>query len=350
MILFAVGDINLAILRHDRGRIDDLRTEHMAPDAFARADFHGVDGTVGGARDEQPLPADDGDHRIRVVGPFESQRRLEVVGRRRPPDHLARFGIDGHEAVRTAGLIAPRTVDEADDDEAAVEDRRSDAPAVARNAAEFFGELPLPQRLAGLGVQADEKAGRRLREDGACGGVGRERSPAEPARRDVGEEDAERSFPNELAGVRIEALDAFDFGRLRGVGPVDDVELTAHHERGGAAAEGLLPLEVALAHGTEVEGGRETRFLRLARLFGPAPVDPVGSRGGGRGDQCDEEAETGCPQHGHLQSGSGRECRASGPLRLICRSWSSHRGPTSTACVTDVGPPKASTRPTKELQ
>ena len=59
-VFLAVGCVHLVASDDDRG-VDAATAELEAPYALAGADFHGIDGAVGIAADEQAVAVDGGD-------------------------------------------------------------------------------------------------------------------------------------------------------------------------------------------------------------------------------------------------------------------------------------------------
>ena len=120
-VFLAVGRVHLVAGDDDRG-VDAATTELEAPYAFASADFHGIDGAVGVAADEQADAVDGGDdgHGVRGV-----ERRTPWSG---DPDDFAAALVKGEVAVAARSVAAPVGAEIADDDEVFIDDGCVDAP------------------------------------------------------------------------------------------------------------------------------------------------------------------------------------------------------------------------------
>ncbi len=172
--------------------------------------------------------------------------------------------------MRAAGVRAPAEHQPADDQLIAVDDRRRHASAVRRPHAELFGERAFPQQLA-VAAQGHQEAVAADGEDVSGRGIDDGRGPGDPVRRDVAREDVVPVFPEELAGVGVEAhqtllhLCALARGVL-------EVEVIAKDHGPGAPAVRRLPRQVLACWRP---GRDEVGLGRDAGVRRPAPVRPV---------------------------------------------------------------------------
>src|SRR6185312_1974304 len=94
-------------------------------------------------------------------------------------------------------------------------------------------------------TEAQQQARGAMGVDILRGRVRGESGPAEPARNDVRVVDVDAVVPELLARLFVEADDLFTFV-IPFAGALDDEEFAVEDERGGTAAERLLPEHVPL--------------------------------------------------------------------------------------------------------
>src|SRR5262249_44084019 len=140
-VFFAVADVHKIAIDHWRA-VDSRRAEEIAPDVFAGGNLKSVDAAIRSAADEQPLVVDDRDDGCGIIAV------LDLAAGFAPPADGAGFLVKGDEAVAAAGLFAPASVDHAEDEQVAVNDRAGDAAAVAADPAVFLGHRMRPENLA----------------------------------------------------------------------------------------------------------------------------------------------------------------------------------------------------------
>ena len=112
--------------------------------------------------------------------------------------------VERDEAVRRRGRLAPAEHQAADDHAVAVDDRRRHPAAVGRPHPVLFGQRALPQQLAVL-VERHRQAVAADREDVAGARIDDRRRPGDAVRRHVAGEQVVAVFPEQLAGVGVEA-------------------------------------------------------------------------------------------------------------------------------------------------
>ena len=222
-VLFAVRGVDAVALDHHR-RVDAAFRETKAPNLFARAHLHRIDGPVGVSGNQQPLAVNDGDDGDGVGGIERAAAGL------RDPDLFSRLLIEGKVAVRAARLVPPSGAQITEDDQVFVHHRRMRPSAVAGDAPVLLGERPLPDDLAVL-VEAEEDAADAVRVDVAGLRVGGEARPADAVPRNVGKEDVEAVLPEDLAGLGIQADDALMVVELLLSAQRDDVDPPVQHHR-----------------------------------------------------------------------------------------------------------------------
>lgn len=100
--------------------------------------------------------------------------------------------------------------------------------------------------------------------------------PPEADGNDVGMEDIEPVFLDELSGVGIEAKAAFLLGQALAI-PADHVQAAVLHDGSGAAAIGSAPDEVVVSlGGVRRPFFRQIFFMADAVLRRASPVGPIG--------------------------------------------------------------------------
>ena len=161
----------------------------------------------------------------------------ELIQLARPVDLVER-----EVAMRAAGVLSPAEHQAADDQLIAVDDRRGDASAVRRPHAELLGERAFPEQLA-VARQRHQQAVAAEGEDVAARGIDDGRGPRDAVRRHVAREEVVLVLPEQLAGVGVEAHQAF-LHQLAFARRVLQIEAIAEDHRSGTAAVGGLPREV----------------------------------------------------------------------------------------------------------
>ena len=265
------------------------------PDRLAGADLQRVDRAVARAGDEETHAADRGDHRggvVRVEGgdPGLDHQRTSPV---RLSNAMKRFP--------TSSLVSPARVEEADDQQVLIHDRRLDAAPVPAELPELLLERAGPEELA-VGVEGHQEPLDAVGVDVPRLGVARRARPADAVRGDVGEEDRHPVLPEKRAVGLGEADDALVLGGAIAAAR-EEVDVAVLDDRAGAAADGRLPGQVLPLH-RPARG--QARLRGGAIPGGPAPVAPLGGGGGGGEDQSDGGAAGGAP------AGAGRRARRTG--------------------------------------
>ena len=141
---------------------------------------------------------------------------------------------------------------------------------------EILAQRALPQLAAVFG-KGDQVAAAAHHVHVARFEITHGSGPADAVRRHIALVDIEPALPEHLAGIGVEAHQAF-LKRLSFAGAVQQVQVIAHDDRRGAASVGRLPCEILPA---------ERPFLGQALLFGnavvrwAAPIGPFadGNRG-----------------------------------------------------------------------
>ena len=111
-------------------------------------------------------------------------------------------------AMRAAGVLSPAEHQPAHDQLIAVDDRRGDASAMRRPHAELLGQRAFPEQLAVAG-QRHQQAVAAEGEDIAARGIDDGRRPGDAVGRHVAREEVVLVLPEQLAGVGVEAHQAF---------------------------------------------------------------------------------------------------------------------------------------------
>ena len=163
-------------------------------------DFHGIDGAVGVATDEQADAVDGGDDGYGVRG---VEGAASWGG---DPDDFAAALVKGEVAMAARRVTAPIGTEIADDDEVFIDDGRVDAAAVAGDAPEFFGQRARPYYLA-VAVEAKEQSTDGMGIDVAGLWVAGEAGPADAVEGDGGVEDVVGVFPEQGAVLGVKGGD-----------------------------------------------------------------------------------------------------------------------------------------------
>ncbi len=145
-------------------------------------------------------------------------------------------------AMRAAGVLSPTEHQAAHDQLIAVDDRRGDASTMRRPHAELLGQRAFPEQLAFAG-QRHQQAVAAEGEDIAARGIDDGRRPGDAVGRHVTREDVVLVLPEQLAGVGVEAHQAF-LHELAFARRVLEVETIAKDHRSGSSAVRGLPREV----------------------------------------------------------------------------------------------------------
>ena len=194
---------------------------------------------------------------------------LSGAGRVRRPNDVAVLGVESEETIRADGLVAPSAVDDADEYQARIERRAAaDAAAVTGNTAEFFRQLPLPDDLAALGVETEQKAARAVGKDTLVFLVAGQGRPAQAVGDDIGMENVEGLFPifaPVLASKQVTRSPIRCFSSSVGTpgGSLSAPRMytrPVHDQRRGARAVRLFPNQVVLARRTRVPLVRQVLF------------------------------------------------------------------------------------------
>ena len=266
-VFLAVGCVHLVASDDDRG-VDAAPTELEAPHGLASADFHGIDGAVGVAADEQADAVDGGDDGHGIRGVEGSAPRSG------DPDEFAAALVKGEVAVAARRVAAPIGTEIADDDEVFIDDGRVDAAAVAGDAPKFLGQRARPYYLA-VAVKAKEQPADGVGIDVAGLWVAGEAGPADAVEGDGGVEDVVGVFPEQGAVLGVKSGD--NTFVLDVLAATTNDEYSSVEDDGSRAASKL---------GVPDRRPRcdEAGFLGDAVLRGAAPGGPVGWIGAGSGE------------------------------------------------------------------
>ena len=132
-VLFALAHVD-GVAVDQRRHIQAAQREAERPDRLAGPRLEGPHRAVARTEDHQRLPLDHRQKR-RAVGRIVGQRTGAV-----DPYQLARGLVEGHEAMRRPGQLAPAGRHRADDDQVVEDDRHVRAAAVGAEQAEFFAK------------------------------------------------------------------------------------------------------------------------------------------------------------------------------------------------------------------
>jgi len=107
--------------------------------------------------------------------------------------------------------------------------------------------------------------------DGIDGG----RRPRRAVGRDIAQPEINLLFPDQFAGIGIQADQAL-LQRLADTAGGEDVDMVAVDDGGRAAADWRFPCEVFTGRRP---GGGKVLFRRAAVAVWPPPIDPIGKKG-----------------------------------------------------------------------
>ena len=243
-----------------------------APDRLAGVHLKRVEHAIRAADEQEPRPVHIRHDRRRVV-------RVVVTRLRRADPHRLTGPLVEREVPipRTAQVRAPVLQQRVQNDFVTLDDRRRRPAAMRRDRTVFLRQGTAPYRLA-IGSERDELGGDGEHVDVAGGRIDGRRGPTRPVLRHVGEVEAERSLPDDLAAIDIDGDEPFL--RRRHVTRRDglQVQAIAEHNRRRSAAKVERPGDV-------LPGGRPARrqigFRRRAIAPRSAPFRPIVRRQGG---------------------------------------------------------------------
>ncbi len=272
-IVFALGNID--VLAVNDGRDEDPALRHLeAPEHLARAGVHAVHAAVAVAANKLPHAVNDRDHGVGV------DRVVDRPAGRLCPQERTGPLVESIESVlrgRVAGL-APVEAREANDHAVFIDDRRRDSTAIAGDLAVLLDERTLPEPLAVGGI-ATQRSRDRMVIDVARLGVASQARPADARPRDVGVEDGEFVFPEDLACLRVAAddplarVDQFLAVGHRILVAGGEINTVVENRRRGPAPDVADPQHVLLRFKRPV--GRQVLFTADADHLRTAPIRPI---------------------------------------------------------------------------
>ena len=206
-VFVAVGGDGVFAIQHDT-RVEPALGNHQVEDRLAGLRLHSHHGAVGSASQQQTHPVDHREIHRAVTGIVWTPARCA------DPYDLAGALVQRDKALRAVGLRAPGGCGRADDHQVAVDRRRNRPPAVRGEGRKLFGDGALPQLLAVFGERGDQVVDAEA-VNVAGFGVGDGRGPAHAMRGHVALIQRELVLPEQLAGVGVEAHEAFLLGFAR---------------------------------------------------------------------------------------------------------------------------------------
>src|SRR6185369_2117272 len=198
-----------------------------------------VNKPVAAALNQESHAVDVDDDRRRVGGV------VRTAARRAYPHRLAGLFVERHEAMCAASVLAPLKRYATDDHEIAVDDWRDGAPTVRGEQSEVFTELAFPQNFS-IAIEAEQTTADAEHVDVSRRRISDRRGPADAMWWHVAQVDVEAMFPQEFAGVRVEAHDTF-LQRLALARGVLKINVIAHDDWCGATTVRRPPGEVLTA-------------------------------------------------------------------------------------------------------
>src|SRR6185312_10405074 len=106
--------------------------------------------------------------------------------------------------MRAASMLSPLERHATDDHQIAVDDRRHGPAAVCGEQSEVFAERSLPQNFS-VFTETEKIATDAKRVDISSGWISDRRRPADAMWRNVAKVNVEAMFPEQLAGISVEA-------------------------------------------------------------------------------------------------------------------------------------------------